>query len=252
MTNIDVATRMIESFDGVELAVHEMGEGRPVVLIHGLFSNADTNWIKYGHARQLADAGFRVIMPDLRTHGQSAAPQGAESYPAHVLARDMRCLIEKLDLADYDLGGFSLGARTVLRLLSDGLKPRRAIVAGMGLQGLTAWHKRREFFVDMIDRRDELKRGDDAWLALQFMKTMDIDPMAARHLLCAVEDADIDFSAIDMPVLVLCGRDDRDNGDPVALADKLSHGRMEWIEGTHMSCVTDKALGAKMRDFLSD
>ena len=38
--------------DGVELAWHEMGEGRPVVLLHGLFSDAQINWIKFGHAAE--------------------------------------------------------------------------------------------------------------------------------------------------------------------------------------------------------
>ncbi|PZO86771.1 MAG: alpha/beta hydrolase, partial [Sphingomonas sanxanigenens] len=36
--------------DGVRLAWHERGEGRPVVLIHGFMSNAMTNWVRYGHA----------------------------------------------------------------------------------------------------------------------------------------------------------------------------------------------------------
>jgi pimeloyl-ACP methyl ester carboxylesterase len=31
--------------DGVELAFHELGEGRPVVLLHGLFSDGQMNWI---------------------------------------------------------------------------------------------------------------------------------------------------------------------------------------------------------------
>ena len=36
--------------DGTDLAWHELGEGRPVVLLHGLFSDAWTNWLRYGHA----------------------------------------------------------------------------------------------------------------------------------------------------------------------------------------------------------
>ena len=43
--------------DGVVLAWREMGEGRPVVLLHGLFSNATTNWIRFGHAAMLAARG---------------------------------------------------------------------------------------------------------------------------------------------------------------------------------------------------
>ena len=44
--------------DGVELAWREMGEGRPVVLVHGLFSDAMTNWIKFGAAEAVASRGL--------------------------------------------------------------------------------------------------------------------------------------------------------------------------------------------------
>ena len=79
------ATHRFASFDGTEIAWTELGAGRPVLLLHGLFSNATNNWLRYGTARALADAGFRIIMPDFRAHGASAAPHDAAAYPpAHV------------------------------------------------------------------------------------------------------------------------------------------------------------------------
>ena len=90
------------------------------------------NWIKFGHAAALADAGFRVIMPDLRAHGESDAPHDPAAYPRDVLVRDIESLIAHLKLDDFDLGGFSLGARTTAKLLTNGVRPRRAIMAGMG------------------------------------------------------------------------------------------------------------------------
>ena len=36
--------------DGTKLAWHELGEGPPVLLLHGLFSDARTNWIRFGRA----------------------------------------------------------------------------------------------------------------------------------------------------------------------------------------------------------
>src|SRR3546814_2855108 len=71
----EVSTRYFNAADGVELAWHEMGEGRSVILIHGLFSNAHTNWVKYGAAAEVASRGFRVIMPDLRGHGMSRSEE---------------------------------------------------------------------------------------------------------------------------------------------------------------------------------
>ena len=67
--------------DGVELTFHELGKGRSVVLLHGLFSDANMNWIRFGHAARIVDKGFRVIMPDLRAHGLSSKPHGVEYYP---------------------------------------------------------------------------------------------------------------------------------------------------------------------------
>ena len=138
----DVATEMAASFDGAELAVHRFGAGRPVLLLHGLFSSADMNWIRFGHAAKLADAGFEAIMPDLRAHGESSAPHEREAYPPGVLVRDTMALVEALGLEDYDLVGFSLGARTAARAVIEGLRPRRLVLSGMGLEGLAGWNRR--------------------------------------------------------------------------------------------------------------
>ena len=104
--------------DGIALHVRELGKGRPLILLHGYFSEADTNWIKYGHAAVLAEAGFRVIMPDLRAHGLSDKPHDPIHYPKDILANDQFALIDHLGLGDFDLGGYSLGGRTVARMLA--------------------------------------------------------------------------------------------------------------------------------------
>jgi len=102
----EVSTHRWNASDGVELAWHELGQGRAVVLLHGLFSDAQVNWIKFGHAAELAAKGLRVIMPDLRAHGLSSAPQDPAAYPDGILGRDLKELVAHLGLADYDLGGF--------------------------------------------------------------------------------------------------------------------------------------------------
>lgn len=249
----DVRTYALPGFDGAALAIHETGDayGRPVLLLHGLFSNAETNWIKYGHAKTLSEAGFRVIMPDLRAHGMSAAPHDPAAYPHGVLAKDIRALIEALDLHDFDLGGFSLGARTTAALLAQGVRPRRAILAGMGLQGLQEWERRSGFFLEAIDRRDTVKREDPHFMAVMFMKTMKVDPVAARLLLQAGGEIDLDaLAAVDVPVGVVCGTEDRDNGSPSELVAMLADARLYEVPGTHMSCIARPELGRAMRDFL--
>ena len=181
--------------DGVQLAYHELGQGRPVVLLHGLFSDAHMNWIKFGHADRIAAAGFRVIMPDLRAHGLSDKPHGAEHYPRGILARDVRELVALLGLTDFDLGGFSLGARTTVEAVGEGMRPRRAILGGAGLEGLRNWKRRKNFFLDAIALFDEVQRGDPHWLSIQFMKSQKVDRVAAALLLESFEDAFMDWLA---------------------------------------------------------
>lgn len=248
----EVATLRFASFDGVELALHRMGEGRPVVLLHGLFSDAHTNWIKFGHAQRLADAGFEAIMPDLRAHGHSAKPHDPVAYPRDVLVRDARALVDYLGLDQYDLGGFSLGARTAVRSVIDGLEPRRLVLAGMGLEGLAGWDRRAHFFIDAIDRFDEVKAGDPAFFAVAFMKTQRVDRVAARLLLASIGDTEQEeLVRVTMPTLVLCGDKDHDNGSPQALARALPDARFEQVPGTHMSSVAEPQLGEAISRFLS-
>jgi len=248
----EIRTERISSFDGTELALHRLGEGRPVLLLHGLFSSAEMNWIRFGHAAKLAEAGFEAIIPDLRAHGDSAKPHDPSAYPPDVLVRDVVSVVEALGLKDFDLVGFSLGARTAARAVVQGLAPRRLVLAGMGLEGLAGWDRRAAFFIDAIDRFDEVKRGDPAFMAVSFMKTMKVDRIAARLLLQSVGDTEPDdLAKVAVPTLVLAGDKDRDNGSPESLAESLPDARHETIPGTHMSCVAEPALGEAIARFLT-
>ena len=237
--------------DGVDLAWHELGMGRPVVLLHGLFSDANMNWIKFGHAARIAAAGFQVIMPDLRAHGLSGGPHEPEYYPRGILARDLRELVAHLGLTGFDLGGFSLGARTTVEAVGEGLKPRRAILGGAGLEGLRHWERRKQFFLEAIELFDRVERGDPHWLSIQFMKSQKIDRVAAGLLLESFADAFTEWlKAFTMPTLVVCGAEDDDNGSAEELAAAMPNAIFREVPGTHMSSVTKPELGAAIADFL--
>jgi len=238
--------------DGVELAWHELGEGRSVILLHGLFSDANMNWIKFGSAERIAAAGFRVIMPDARAHGLSGKPHGEQFYPKGILARDLRELVAHLALTDFDLGGFSLGARTTVEAVGEGLKPRRAILGGAGLEGLQNWKKRRNFFLHAIELFDDVQRGDPHWLSIQFMKSQKVDRIAAAELLESFEDAFMNLlTAFTMPTLVVCGSEDDDNGSAAELAAALPDAEFREIPGTHMSSITKPQFGEVIARFLT-
>jgi pimeloyl-ACP methyl ester carboxylesterase len=252
LANSPIDPQFFDSFDGERLAWRETGEGRPLVLIHGYFSDAHTNWIRYGHAATIAAAGFRVIMPDLRAHGSSAKPHDSSAYPPDVLMRDGFALIEHLGLNDYDLGGYSLGARMTMRMLANGAAPRRAILSGMGLTGVTKTEGRGGYFRNILTNLGTFKQGSPEWLAEAFLKTTKGDPVALLGILDTFVNTPIEaIRATKQPVLVLSGAEDNDNGSARELAEALPHGTYREIPGTHMSAVLRPELGQEIAAFLT-
>jgi pimeloyl-ACP methyl ester carboxylesterase len=238
--------------DDTEIAWRETGEGRPLILIHGYFSEADTNWIKYGHAALLAEAGYRVIMPDLRAHGLSGKPHDPALYPKDILADDQFALIDHLGLTDFDLGGYSLGGRTVARMLVRACAPRRAIISGMGLQGLTSTDKRGDHFRHILDNLGAHEKGTPAWMAEAFLKTTGGDPVALRLILDSFVDTSKEqLRAVNLAVAVICGVDDNDNGSAADLASALPNGKLFTVPGNHMSAVIKPELGQALVAALS-
>jgi pimeloyl-ACP methyl ester carboxylesterase len=105
-------------FDDQAIAVRVDGEGRPVVLLHGL--GADCSQVA---AALPAPAGYRHICPDMPGHGGTPpAPAGFQHYADRV-----RALLDRLAVARAVLGGISMGAGIALRLALDA--PER--VAGL-------------------------------------------------------------------------------------------------------------------------
>ncbi|MDT7741279.1 MAG: hypothetical protein QOE59_357 [Actinomycetota bacterium] len=153
-----VEERTFPGPDGGRLTYRELGTGRPVVLLHG-FTATGATWFDAGPAHALAERGHRVIVPDLRGHGSSAAPDDPAAYPPDVLTDDLLTLVRHLGLDEetggYDLAGYSLGGRVVLRALVRGARPRRAVVAGQGLRAVTG----------PLDQRGLFRRTLDALLA---------------------------------------------------------------------------------------
>jgi pimeloyl-ACP methyl ester carboxylesterase len=95
--------------NGIELAVAEYGSpgGPVVVLLHG-FPELGFSWRH--QVGPLADAGYYVIVPDLRGFGASDAPPGPEAYAIDVLARDVLGVIDHADAERAIVIGHDWGA----------------------------------------------------------------------------------------------------------------------------------------------
>src|SRR5215212_1321930 len=103
-----------ENSGGIELYYEDHGRGDPVVLIHG-FPLSGHSWEK--QVLPLLDAGYRTITYDRRGFGDSSQPTFGYDYDS--FAQDLSVLMERLDLRNATLVGFSMGMGEVIRYLSN-------------------------------------------------------------------------------------------------------------------------------------
>jgi pimeloyl-ACP methyl ester carboxylesterase len=240
--------------DGVRLAYQEAGEGRPLILIHG-HQDRGSHWIDSGIAGRLAGRGYRVIMPDLRAHGDSAKSYDPAAYPPDVLTDDGLALVDHLGLTDYDLAGHSLGGRTVLRMLIRGAMPRRAVVSGQGLDSLlhaaerTGWY--REFFPAC--GTGTFEPGSDEQETEDWLRANGGDPKALLLALDSwVNTTPEELASVTVPVLVLTGAEEHGNKTAQALADAVQRGRHIEVPGGHFTAEKSPEFWKALTGFLSE
>lgn len=113
MLEVTIQKNLLELRD-VQLHIEDSGgDGRPVVLIHG-WPLSGKSW--KNQVLPLALAGYRVITYDRRGFGESGKPKTGYSYDT--LSDDLSELIEKLNLYDITLVGFSMGGGEVARYIA--------------------------------------------------------------------------------------------------------------------------------------
>ncbi len=244
----DPTTHRFTAEDGLTLAYHEIGGGPPVVLLHGYISAALDTWMRSGAAGGLLAAGRRLIMPDMRGHGESATPHDPDAYPPDALVRDAQTLIAHLGLIDYDLAGYSLGARIAARLMALGARPGRAVLGGTGLDPIVHAAGRGENYRRLFAGFGTFAPGTPEAQMQDHMTSIGADPIALSH----VPDTFVDtpreaLAGVEVPTLVIAGQDDTARGSVEELAAVLPRGRLRRVPGDHLTAL----LGPQFRDELA-
>lgn len=119
----------------MKLHYRELGEGKPMIILHGLFGFSD-NW--QTHAKKLADY-YRVILVDLRNHGHSP---WSNEFSYDIMAQDVINLCEDLGLSEVILVGHSMGGKTAMRVAQmreDLLE--KLVVVDMGIKRYPPHHQ---------------------------------------------------------------------------------------------------------------
>jgi pimeloyl-ACP methyl ester carboxylesterase len=142
---------MLVKVNGIEMHCETHGEGEPLVLLHG-FTGAGSNWEPF--VGGLAGA-YRLIVPDLRGHGQSTNPSGEFTFRQSAL--DVFALLDRLEVDRFKAIGMSAGAKTLLHMATS--QPDR--VEAMVLVSATPYFPE-QARAAMREIRPE-NRTDDEW-----------------------------------------------------------------------------------------
>ena len=111
----------------IELSVDEVGDGPPVILLHG-FPELAYSWRHQLPA--LAAAGFRAIAPDQRGYGSSEKPDGVEPYAHEHLVNDVFSLADALDIDRFHLVGHDWGS--IVAFTAAVTRPERLLTGAYG------------------------------------------------------------------------------------------------------------------------
>ncbi len=106
-------TGSTENGQAIRIHYQDLGEGAPIVLIHG-WPLSSASW-EY-QLRGLPEQGLRVIAYDRRGFGKSDQPQ--HGYDYNTLSDDLAALLDGLNLDNVTLVGFSMGGGEVARYMS--------------------------------------------------------------------------------------------------------------------------------------
>lgn len=100
--------------DGVELAWDAVGEGTPLLLVHGS-ALSKAIWRGFGYTKAFREQ-FKVITMDLRGHGRSGKPVLPRDYTMETLVTDALAVLDAADAHQAHYGGYSVGARMAFSL----------------------------------------------------------------------------------------------------------------------------------------
>lgn len=240
---------------GPSIAYDDVGEGPPVVLIHGFASNREANWRFPSWYDALARAGFRVLALDVRGHGASDKPHDASAYDEGLLARDVANLMAHVGVKRAPVIGYSMGSFIAIRLMVD--SPRlveRAVLAGIGENYFAPVTVDPDAVADAMLApnadavADPVARGFRNFAERQ---KNDLKAMAACFRRPRKAFGPADLKRIQTPVLVICGEMDTVTGSGSSLAAAFGQGGLVTIPGKdHMSAVGDKNTKAAAIAFL--
>lgn len=237
------------SFDGTTIFYKDEGTGNPLLVLHGFIANG-SSWYTTALVQQAKAEGYRVIIPDMRGNGKSGKPQEPTAYKDDAEVKDLIALMHHLDLKQYQAIGYSRGSIVLAALLTQDTRITKAVIGGMGLDFSNPDWNRRIAFANAFSGRaplDQMTQG-----AVQYATSINADlkvlGMLQDHQPVTSVAA---LNKITIPILVIAGNKDTDNGNPKELQQALGNATLTIIPGDHNTSYRTEAFATAVLPFLT-
>ena len=242
------------SFDGTTIAYDDLGEGPPVVMLHGFAADARANWHQPKVVDAVVAAGRRVITPDARGHGRSGKPHDIAAYQGQAMPRDVTALLDHLGIDQVDVVGYSMGARITAQVALSDERVRSIVLGGVGVGVIEGRGPAgAEAIAAALTAPDKSAILDATARAFRgFAESTGAD----REALAAVMRAGMgqprqSLGSLSMPALVICGDKDTLVGPPQALVDAITGAELVIVNGDHLTAVGDPKFREAIASFLT-
>jgi non-heme chloroperoxidase len=223
-------SEFIEVEKNVRLHVSDLGDGNPVVLIHG-WPLSDAMY-EYQYAALLKN-GYRAIGITLRGFGQSDKPYGKYDYD--VFAEDIKVVLEELKVENAVLGGFSFGGATVIRFAS---KYKNEHISKLALFGSAApCEVRRDDFpyglpIEILNSLIELNSANRPQLIEEFGKLFAASetalPKSISDWLAGMELQSSQY-AMEQGLYMIRDSDLRKDLEKITIPTAIFHGKLDKL-----------------------
>ena len=242
-------SEFIEVEKNVRLHVSDLGEGSPIILIHGWPLSDEMFEYQYS---ALIKNGYRVIGITLRGFGHSDKPYGNYNYD--VFAEDIKVILEELQIDNAVLGGFSFGGATVIRFAA---KYNNAHVSKLALFGAAAPSEviRDDFpyglSVEMLNSLIELNSVNRPQLIEEFGKLFAATetglPKSISNWLAGLQLQSSQY-AMEQGLIMLRDSDLRNDLEKITIPTAIFHGKLDKLcpfdlaEQLHKGIVQSKLI----------
>jgi len=234
------------SFDKAKIFYQVRGEGEPIILLHG-FTGSGNNWKKNPLFDSLINNGYKVILIDLRGNGNSEKPSGPEGYANDAEAKDVMALVRFLGIRKYNALGYSRGSIILARVMVKDKNCKKAIMGGMGADFTNPMWPRRIGFYNAL--MNDTVPGYDAFR--KYIASQKLDPKTlAYQQKEQPSTSKEELGKLKLPVLVICGDADEDNGKAMELQQMIPNSKFVTVPGNHNAAGNTPVFASEVLKFL--